>query len=90
MDTIADEDDTYDGRDDFHWYLDNQNDLVERYNGKTLVIRNRTVIGGYADEKEALRQALKHFRMGEFIVQLCTLGPDAYTEHIYTSGVTAV
>jgi hypothetical protein len=69
----------YNGLDDFHWYLERQNELVEKYNGKVLVIRNRQVVAAYPTELEAVDETLKTYGFGEFIVQPCSPGPDAYT-----------
>ena len=80
----------YDGADDFHWYLKHQQELVKKYTGRALVIRNHEVIGNYASEDEALDETLKRFEMGEFIVQFCSPGPDAYSVHIYTPGTIAI
>ncbi len=71
----------YDIYDDFHWYVEHQNELVEKYNGKCLVIRNREVLGAYATEEAALAAALRSHPFGEFMVQPCSPGPDAYTIH---------
>jgi hypothetical protein len=71
----------YDGMNDFHWYLDHQEELVKRYNGRVLAIRNCEVIGDYSNEDEALGETLKRLKMGQFIIQFCSPGPDAYTIH---------
>jgi len=32
---------------EFEWYLDNQEEVVEKYNGKFIVIKNLSVIGAF-------------------------------------------
>ena len=72
----------YDLKDDFHWYLEHQDELVAKYDGKTLLIRDGKVFGAFDDELEAVREALKKYKFGEFLAQPCSPGADAYTIRI--------
>ena len=67
----------------FEWYLVNQDSLVEKYNGKFLVIKDFEVVGVYDDRSSAYFDALEKYGLGNFMTQLCTPGEDAYT--IYTA-----
>lgn len=69
---------------EFQYYLDNQDDLVKKYNGKYLVIKDTSVVGVYDDEDVAYFDAVEKYGLGNFILQLCTPGEEAYTIHIYT------
>ena len=71
---------------DFQYYLDNQDKLVEKYNGKIIVIRNMDVIGTFDDEAEAIEETSKLYPLGTFLVQKCEPGSDSYT-HTYHSRV---
>jgi len=73
----------------FNWYLENQENLVERYNGKILVIKDKEIAGVYDSEDEALIEATKRFGLGNFIIQLCTPGNDAYTQTFHSRVVFA-
>lgn len=70
----------------FQWYLENQSELVKEYNGRYLVIKDNSVVGDYALEELALKEASEKYGLGNFIIQLCTPGEDAYT-HTFHSRV---
>ena len=40
--------------DEFRFYLDHQADLVEKYNGKVIVIQGNNVLGAYDSHGEAI------------------------------------
>jgi len=64
---------------EFHYYLDHQDEMVAKYNGKVLVIKGEEVIGVFDDEVNAVLETAKIHPRGTFLVQRCTPGPDAYT-----------
>lgn len=68
----------------FQWYLDNQQQLVEKYNGKFLVIKDNQVVDVFDDENTAYFDASEKYGLGNFIIQLCTPGNGAYTIDMYT------
>jgi outer membrane lipoprotein-sorting protein len=68
-------------RDLFRWYLDNQKKLVMQYDGKYLVIKDNSVTGVYNSDMEALLDAEKKYELGTFLIQKCTPGEGAYTQH---------
>ena len=55
---------------EFKYYLENQDKLVEKYNGKVLVIKNCNVIGVYDTELEAVNETSKKEELGTFLVSL--------------------
>ncbi|MES2388683.1 MAG: hypothetical protein V4543_11835 [Bacteroidota bacterium] len=75
---------------EFHYYLDNQEELVKIYNGRVLVIRDEKVQGDFANNMDAAEWGEAHFVPGTFLIQLCTPGPDAYTKHFYNQQITFV
>lgn len=70
-------------KEQFDWYLANQEELVKQYNGKHLVIKDFKVADAYDDENTAYSQAIEKYSIGNFIIQLCTPGDEAYTRTIY-------
>ncbi|GAH03764.1 hypothetical protein KAV79_04635 [Candidatus Aerophobetes bacterium] len=72
---------------EFKYYLENQDKLVEKYNGKVLVIKNCNVIGVYDTELEAVNETSKKEELGTFLVQKCEAGTDSYSQ-TYHSRVT--
>ncbi len=56
---------------EFHFYLAHQDELVQQYEGKFLVIVGTDVLGAYDDELEAIQQAVKTHEFGTFLIQKC-------------------
>jgi len=71
----------------FYYYLANQEELVKQYNGKHLVISNKNVCYSSASQSDAMNEGIKRYGLGNFIVQLCTPGEEAYSAKCYTPGV---
>ena len=65
--------------DEFRYFLENQDDLVKRFNGKVLVIKGAEVVGAYASVIEAVDETSKEHRLGTFLVQRCEPGNQCYT-----------
>lgn len=71
----------------FKYYLDNQDELVKKYEGKYLVITAEGVQGAYDTLESGYDTALKTYGKGNFMLQLCTKGEDAYTQRFFISRV---
>ncbi len=65
---------------EFQFYLDNQDELVEQYQGKFIVIKDCQVIGFYMSDAEAVEETLKEHEIGTFLVQRCEPGEDSYSQ----------
>jgi len=68
---------------EFKYFIDNQKDLVSQYNGKHLLIVGEKVEGAYRTEIEAILDGRKKFGLGNFLVQFCEAGKEAYTVHYH-------
>jgi hypothetical protein len=68
-------------KDLFKWYLENQSGLVKQYDGKVLVIKDHQVVGSFDNEESAYFDSAGKYEPGTFMIQRCTEGPDAYTQH---------
>ena len=64
---------------EFKWYLDNQEELLTKYNGKYVVIKDQQVIGAYDSEWEAFSKSSEKYEAGSFLIQKCQSGKDDYT-----------
>ena len=64
---------------DFKYYLDHQKELLPLYNGKFVMIVKEKVVGAYNSMAEAYHQGKSKYGAGNFLVQLCTPGDNAYT-----------
>jgi hypothetical protein len=69
---------------DFQYYLSHQSDLVHRYSGKVVVIKNQSVIGAFDSEAEAVNETAKSHELGTFLIQRCEEGSDAYTQTFHS------
>lgn len=65
---------------EFKYYLDHQDELVEKYNGKFVVIKNSKVIGVFSTELEAIEKTAETHTLGTFLVQKCEPGSEGYTQ----------
>ena len=64
----------------FQYYLDHQKELVEKYDGKVVVIFDESVDGVFDSELDAVEGARHKREMGSFLVQKVSPGSDAYTQ----------
>jgi hypothetical protein len=74
---------------EFKYYLDHQKSLVKKYNNKYIVIKGEKVIGSYDSNEEAYFETIKTHELGTFIIQLCTPGPEAYTQTFHSRVIFA-
>ncbi len=74
---------------EFKYYLDNQESLVEKYNGRFIVIVGEEVVGDYSTMDEAYTEATKCYKIGTFLIQECTAGDEAYTQTFHSRVVFA-
>lgn len=65
---------------EFKYYLEHQKELVKKYNGKFVVIKNREVIGVFDTELEAIEKTAEKHELGTFLVQKCEPGSESYTQ----------
>ena len=71
-------------RDEFDFFINNQASIVESYNGKYVVIKNREILGAYESEHEAIEKTTQTHSLGTFLVQLATPGNTAYTQTFHS------
>lgn len=65
---------------EFQYYLANQDEIVKKYDGQFVVIKNRSIIGAYNNEIQAVEESKKSHELGTFLVQHVSPGKDEYTE----------
>jgi hypothetical protein len=69
---------------EFKYYIDHQDELVQKYNCKYIVIKNEKVIGAYDSPLVAIRETVKTEKLGTFLVQKCGPGKDNYTQTFHS------
>ena len=63
--------------DEFRYYIKNQAQLSEQYEGKTLVLKDQKVIGAYDSKGEALKKTVVDHELGSFLIQACSSDPNS-------------
>ncbi len=56
---------------EYDYYLENQERLYADYPGEVIVIKDRQVIGSYDSELEAVERSAEKHALGTFLVQRC-------------------
>ena len=69
---------------EFDFYVQNQNELVQKYNGKILVIKNQKILGVYDNEIDAINETSKTEEVGTFLVHKCEPGEQNYSATFYS------
>lgn len=72
---------------EFQFYLDHQDEMVAKYDGKYIVIKDGEVLGAYDDELAAIMETQKSHKLGTFLVQLVSRGPGGYTQTFHSRAV---
>ena len=72
----------------FDFYLANQAELVEQYNGKYIILVNNQVVGAFDTMEQAYNYAESKYELGTFLIQLCTPGNEAYTQYFVNQFIT--
>ena len=69
----------------FEFYLANQDAMVERYDGRFIVIKDDEVSGAYDSDPEAVKETKKIHPLGAFLVQKVSAGQADYTATFHSS-----
>jgi hypothetical protein len=69
---------------EFKYYIEHQDELVQKYNGKYLVIKGEQIAGAYDTKVEAYTETSKKYETGSFLIQRCSPGNKDYTQTFYS------
>jgi Family of unknown function (DUF5678) len=69
---------------EFEYYLANQTDLVNQYNGKYVAIKGQKVLGAYDTQIAAVTETQKVHELGTFLVQKVEPGTSAYSQTFHS------
>ena len=72
---------------DFEFYLANQAEMVEKYDGKFIVIKDGEILGAYDDEITAVTETQKEHELGTFLIQKVSEGDDEYSQTFHSRAV---
>ena len=74
---------------EYKYYLEHQQDLLELYRGRFVVIVGETVVGNYGTQAEAYLNSIKDYKLGTFLIQECTDGTSGYTQTYHSRVIFA-
>ncbi|MFA6482966.1 MAG: hypothetical protein WCW62_10335 [Bacteroidales bacterium] len=69
------------------YYIDHQDDLVAKYNGKFLVIKDQSVVDVCDSLEDAYFQSIKKYKPGTFLIQECSPGEESYTQTFHSRAI---
>ena len=72
---------------EFDFYLAHQTEMVEKYDGKYIVIKNSEVLGAFDDELTAVTETQKSHELGTFLVQRVSQGDAEYSQTFHSRAV---
>ena len=72
---------------EFKYYIDNQADLVKKYNDKFIVIKDEAVVGVYDNELTAYLESKNKYPLGTFLIQHCQSGKESYTQVFHSNAI---
>ena len=56
---------------EYLWYKEHEEELMRRYYGRFIVIKDGQVIGDYGSRKLARQQTVKHHKPGTYLIHQC-------------------
>ena len=63
-------------------YIENQSDLLNKYNGQIIAVRDGKFLGAYRDKLDAYRDMKSRgLKDGQYMIVQCTPGDSAYTAY---------
>ncbi|MGA2362569.1 MAG: DUF5678 domain-containing protein [Candidatus Aminicenantales bacterium] len=69
---------------EFDFFLKHQKELVDKYRGKYIVIKNKKILGAYSDISSAISETSKTEEPGTFLVQKCEPGKAVFTQFFHS------
>lgn len=66
------------------YFKENQAQLLDKYQGKFLVIKDLEVKGAYETQIEAYNEAQKKFELGSFLIQQCLPGEASFSQSYHS------
>ena len=69
---------------EFKVYIEHQDEMVKKYDGKFIVIKDGVVLGAFDDEITAVTETRKAHELGTFLVQKVSPGDSAYSQTFHS------
>lgn len=58
-------------KENYSYYLQNHDEIVKKYLGKFIIIKEKKIVDSYDTLEEAVSEASKKYELGTFIIQEC-------------------
>lgn len=68
----------------FQYFMENQNQIVNGHIGESVLIYDGIVIGYYPSDIAAYKEAVKQYAPGSFLIQQCLAGKESYTQSFHS------
>jgi hypothetical protein len=72
------------------FYIDNQRELVEKYDGKVIIIKNQTVVGIFGTTSEAYNFGVEKYGLGNFAIQQVGKDKETHTAVFHSPGIVSI
>jgi hypothetical protein len=72
---------------EFKYYVNHQAELVKKFLGRFLLIKDETVVKDFGTIEDAFSYASKIYEPGTFLIQECLPGEDNYTQTFLTRAI---
>ena len=71
----------------YHWFESKLPELVKKYEGRYVVVKNCEILSDYGTFEEAFTETIKTETLGTFIIQLCSEDKAKTVQTYYTMKV---
>ena len=75
---------------ELQFYIDNQKELVDKYDGKVIIIKDQTIQGVFDSTPEAYNFGVEKYGLGNFALQQISRGKDSHTAVFHSPGIVAI
>jgi len=70
---------------EYEFYLENKKEIIKRHLDKVVVIRHNRIVGIYNSTDEALKESVKYYKIGTFLIHKVLLEEPVakFTSRVY-------
>ena len=69
---------------EYKYFEKNKKELVKKYRGKFIVIKNEQILGAYNTEKGAYDSTIKEHAVGTFLIQKCVQNEEELVQSFHS------
>ena len=69
---------------EYSYFLENKELFLKEYTNKFIVILGQKVIGNYSSQEEALRETIKEYKIGTFLIQKVSQNENDTTQRFFS------